>query len=277
MAKLLTYKDGEYFISFMNGNTPMIISKASPNGIVFTSKEKIRSNPAYYGGTVAYHSAGGHNWNRNVKLVGDTVYFIDTNCQLVEYDLSKLLGLPEAERANFAGKITKGGFSFEELCVDSEHRVTVVSKEGLLSHLTKEDNSVKVDVSKLASGKLGTQYGAVETLNGCVAVASFCPNTKLRAYSVFDANLKLLAFANTKAPNAYLVKNMLLFVKKDMLHILAAADPHEADLLVFDGNQTLHFVHTLKLPSHVYGVVWLKEGEEALICGYGTLKSIKLT
>ena len=104
-----------------------------------------------------------------------------------------------------------------------------------------------------------------------------CANDNLRTYSLLDSNLKLLASA--KAQDAQYAVNMLLFAKKEMLHILAATDRYGVDLLVFNGRDTLHFVQTFKVSSsYVFGAVWLKNGEEALICGSpGILKSIKLT
>ena len=83
--------------------------------LVYVSKEKIREYAAYY-------VDGDHmNWNRNVQLEGDMLYFIDTNCDIIQYNLKELLSLDETARVVYKPQRHIG--PFEELCV-SQNQIT---------------------------------------------------------------------------------------------------------------------------------------------------------
>ena len=264
IAHLFAYK--EYLLSCIR-NGPLVISKNKVS--VFTSKQTIRPNPAYY------TNANNCNWNRNMKLEGHKLYFIDTSLKLIVFDLSKLLSVDNKQREAFAPQIIEGSFGFEEFCVDGRGNLTVLSKDGLLARVPEDTHSI--DLCKQHYAQLGTQFGALETLVGYVVVGAYCHNSKQRAYTILSETLKPMAFVNTTATKSYRVQNMLLFVKQNLLHILSCAEYYEADLLVYNGNK-VHLVQTMTVNGHsLCGVVWLKKDEEALILGYsGTLKSIKL-
>lgn len=207
IVNLLSYK--EHFLSFMVAG-PLVISKDKIT--LFTSKQKLRKNPAH-----CYCSGSNFNWNRNVRLTGDRLYFIDENSQLAVFDLATILSQTEQMRTSFEPRIIKGSFLFEEFCLDAKENIVALSANGLVARIP--ESGIQLDLSKSEYGQLGTQFGAIETLAGYIVVGSYCPTTTLRAFAVLDPSLKLLSFVKNSAQSSHRVQNMLLFVRQGMLHV----------------------------------------------------------
>ena len=212
------------------------------------------------------------------------LYFIDTNCDIIQYNLNELLSLDGTLNQNYVQKPKTVG-PFEDLCVaprdstkphhstDNPLIVTTLTKTGVLSqtHNPAKQNDLKTH----KSGELGTQFGTIETLGGYYVVASYDPTKSAKAYSVFADRLDCLASLAVPCDKA-MVQNMLLFERQRTLHILSANEGYYVDLLVFNGDK-VHLIETHTVNStHIWGIVWKTQNREALVCdATGTLKSIK--
>ena len=66
-----------------------------------------------------------------------------------------------------------------------------------------------------------------------------------------------------------MVQNMLLYQRKDTLHILAANDVNTVDALLFnDTRNKVHLIRSVSIDSTLlFGLVWRGESQEALLCG----------
>ena len=265
MHSVLIY--GEYLLSFLL-NGPLCISKLGKN--VYKGAHQINEDKCK-------HTHNGNNNNRNVQLEGDMLYFIDTNCHVVQYDLKELLSPQGTVNPNYKPTVHKT--VCEDLCVSPNNAaITVITSNGQLSQLHNPSHTV--DLQKLESGKLGTQYGTIETLGGYYVVASYNTATASIVYSVFSAQLAFLAFAAKHSPNQ-MVQNMLLYQRQDTLHILAANESNAVDILLFNDTKDklkVHLIQSIAVGSHyLFGLVWRVESQEALLCGNpGVLKTLKL-
>ena len=269
MRTLLAYSD--YFLFFPHNHsykfTVQRIDAKAAAPPLFRSPHAIRESKAV-------HKVYKCNFNRNVQLEGDMLYFIDTNCHVVQYDLKQLLSSDGTVNPNYAPTIHQT--VCEDFCVSpNKFKIVVITKDGLLSQTNKP---LKVDLKTLESGKLGTQYGTIETLGGYYVVASYNAATQSVAYSVFSAQLEFLAFAAKPSANQ-MVQNMLLYVRHDTLHILAANEINAVDVLLFnDTANKVHLIQSFAVGStYLNGLVWRVESQEALLCGRpGILKTLKL-
>ena len=268
-SHLLKYED-----CFVVGNlTKAELSIWRNNAKLFVAKQKILQNKSYFA-----EGAKG-NYNRNVRLENHMLYFIDTNCDIIQYNLKELLSLDETARENYQPTVTKG--PFETLCV-CDNRMSTLTKEGLLKANNGSEDELTVDLSKLecmdlgiAAGGLGTQFGTLETLAGYFVVASYDPTKKQRIFSVLTPKLTLQTALSLDSVSV--VQNMLLFEKNRLLHIVAAINHSFVDILVVNGDK-IHVIQTVKVSSYnLAGVCWLKENAEVLVLGCeATLKSIRL-
>ena len=273
MLTLLAYRD--YFLFFPSNHsyklTVQRIDAKPAAQPLFRSPHAIRPNKA------VYKSGNSSNYNRNVQLEGDMLYFIDTNCHVVQYNLKELLSSDGTVNPNYQPTVHK--IVCEDLCVSPDNStITVITEDGLLSQVTNPSRIV--DLKTLESGKLGTQYGTIETLGGYYVVASYNDATQSIVYSVFSAQLEFLSFAAKPSANQ-MVQNMLLYQRQDTLHILAANEANAVDLLLFNdttGKVKVHLIQSLAVSSsYLRGLVWRVESQEALLCGTpGVLKSLKL-
>ena len=263
MHSVLIY--GEYLLSFLLDNGPLCISKLGKN--VYKGAHQIKKGKCRF-------RYNGNNTNRNVQLEGDMLYFIDTNCHVVQYDLKELLSLDEKSRSAYQPTVHSKA-KFEDFCV-FERRISTLTKDGLL---TDSDGRSK-DLKTLANGSLGQYFLTLETLAGYYVVASYTASNS-NVYSVLSAELELLAFHSVAGASN---QNVLLYSKNRLLHILGGCDADTVDLLVYN-DKRIELVKSFKVSDHfLNGLVWLKPNEEALVLGGDgffvgrrILKRLKLT
>lgn len=271
---LLAYR--AYFLYFPHNHsfkfTVQRIGAQSAAQPLFRSPHAIRLAKSSY----KVHT---NNTNRNVQLEGDNLYFIDTNCHVVQYDLKQLLSSDGTVNPNYQPIIYV--VTCEDFCISPKGlAITVITKDGILSQI--HNPSLKVDLKTLEFGKLGTRYGTIETLEGYFVVASYNDATQCICYSVFSAQLKFLAFVAKPSANQ-MFQNMLLYQRQNTLHILAANEKDTVDVLLFNDTVDKVKVHLIRSFSvtgsmYIFGLVWLVESQEALLFSGrpAILKSLKL-
>ena len=193
------------------------------------------------------------------------LYFIDTNSNIVIFDLKKLLDMPLECRNSYEYLKGPSG-DFEDFCVDNGQISTLTMAGEFVSGGKKADLKAK---------GLGNQFSTIETLAGYFVVASYDTANKCKVFAVLNSDL--VAVATLTVAGDYMVQNMLLFVRDRTLHILSARNRHRVDHLLFNGD-AIQLLNTFETNSdYTMGVAWLKEGEQAIVCGdTNTLKTIKL-
>ena len=256
MLALLNYKG--HLISFDYGSAKMHISRDGQT--LYTSAVKFKRK-------ITDGHTKTHDWNsnRNVQLEGDMLYFIDTSSNIVIFDLKKLLDMPLECRNSYEPLKGPTG-QFEDFCVD-KGQISTLTMAGEIASGGKQAN--------LKEKGLGTQFSTIETLAGYFVVASYDTAKKCKVFAVLNSDL--VALATLTVAGEYMVQNMLLFVKDSTLHILSARNRHRVDHLLFNGD-AIHLLNTFETnSSYTMGVVWLTDGEQAIVCGdTNTLKTIKL-
>lgn len=255
MLCLLCY--GEYLISFEEKTGHLHISIYGRN--CYTSdvlfKRKITK------GQVCGHS---FNSNRNVQLEGDMLYFIDTNSNIVIFDLKKLLDMPLEDRKSYQPSKGPSGKN-EDFCVLNGN-VSTLTIDGLVA-----SGGHSID---LQAASLGTHFSTIETLAGYFVVASYDTVKKWKVFTVLDTALRRVADCAVKGTE--MVQNMLLVVRRSTLHVLAAGNWQTVDHLLFNGD-TLKVVEQYRVSdSYVFGINWLKGNEEVIVGGCKSLKALRL-
>lgn len=264
IISILKYK--EYFVCFLFDGEKTTKMRISKDGLVeYSSAIEFRTESI--GQPIDGHK---YNTNRNVQLEGDMLYFIDTNSNIVIFDLKKLLDIPKESRNKYTQQTLTG--PFEHFCVENGH-VATITIEGAITSKGKIIQSIG----------LGAHFSAIETLAGYFVVASYNTSTGSKVLSVYSTDL--LKLAQCTLEGKYPIHNILLFIREGSLHVLAADNYDQVDHFVFN-HDSIHIVQIFEDVvvgsgrigggSSCYGLVWSKPSEEAILMGVRTLKRIKL-
>ena len=260
MLTLVAYRDYFLFFPYSSGwrlIDQRIDSKSSSQPL-FKSPHAARGRK----GSSVYSS---NNFNRNVQLECDNLYFIDTNCHVVQYDLKQLLSTDGSINPNYKPTFHRGPFEDFSVCAQ-DSSIATLSSEGIL--LVAQRPTKQVDLKTLETGQLGDKYGTIETLGGYYVVASYSSTNKTNSYSVFSSQLVFHASLSTKDKyDGGTVHAMLLYQRPGGIHILSILERCIIEHHLF-ASKKVHLITQEKVSGTVLlGLVWRVESKEALVMG----------
>jgi hypothetical protein len=229
---------------------------------VFESSESFRGKYSF-----------GHNINysRSVSLVGANLFFLDTSCDLIEYDLATLLAAKD--KSQIRGKKVADG-ELEDFCIRGDKAIFTVTAEGKFGHVGPGNKVLKsIEVDPVTRG---TQFTAIESLGTTIVSCGFSPNKNKKHYFLLNQDLKEISYCQVNAIHGG-VHNMIISEKDKHHHILASNAFITVDWLVVAHN-VITWIDSMEVTKfEIYGLIWMVPGEQALVYGEkGLLSSFKL-